>query len=61
MFEDVEFALIVSISDDCFYDKWVLDIACTFHMSPKRNWFTTYEMMLLACKIVRPSLASKQV
>jgi len=44
-----------------FSDQWVLDIACTFHKSPKRNWFTIYESVDggsvlmgndVACKIV---------
>ncbi|PHT53674.1 hypothetical protein CQW23_08136 [Capsicum baccatum] len=24
-------------------NEWVLDSGCTFHMSPNRDWFTTYE------------------
>ena len=23
-------------------DDWILDSRCTFHMSPNRNWFSTY-------------------
>ena len=30
---------------DCSNNKWVLDIACTLHMSPKRDWFTTYDLV----------------
>jgi hypothetical protein len=41
--EGPDLVLTVTISDDRFNDKWVLDSACTFHMSPKRDWFTTYE------------------
>jgi hypothetical protein len=53
--------LLVTISDDRSNNKWVLDTACTFHMSPKRDWFTTYDsvnggLVLMgnnvACKIV---------
>jgi hypothetical protein len=60
-YKDVEFALAVSVSDNRFYDKWVLNTACTSHMSPKRDWFTTYESINggsvfmgnnIACKIV---------
>lgn len=24
-------------------DEWILDTACTFHMSPNRSWFTNYQ------------------
>lgn len=24
-------------------DEWILDSACTYHMCPHRNWFTTFE------------------
>jgi hypothetical protein len=55
------FVLAVTDSDSHFSDQWVLDTACTFHMSPKRDWFTTYELVDdgsvlmgndVACKIV---------
>jgi hypothetical protein len=60
-YEDVEFALAVSVFDNRFYDKWVLDTACTFHISHKRDWFTTYKSINggsvfignnVACKII---------
>jgi hypothetical protein len=56
-----DLVLAISISDDCSNDKWVLDTTCTFHMSPKRDWFTTYDTVNggsvlmgnnVACKIV---------
>jgi hypothetical protein len=56
-----DLVLAISISDDRSNDKWVLDTACTFHMSPKRDWFTTYDSINggsvlmgnnVACKIV---------
>jgi hypothetical protein len=56
-----DFVLAISTSDDRSNDKWVLDTACTFHMSPKRDWFTTYDSVNggsvlmgnnFACKIV---------
>jgi hypothetical protein len=28
-----------------FSDKWVLDTTCTFHMSSKRDWFASYELV----------------
>jgi hypothetical protein len=40
--EDEDFVLAVTDSDGRLNDKWVLDTACTSHMSPKRDWFTTY-------------------
>jgi hypothetical protein len=43
--EDSGLILAVTSSDGCFSDQWVLDTACTFHMSPKRDWFTTYELV----------------
>ncbi|GLT72015.1 hypothetical protein SLA2020_439880 [Shorea laevis] len=60
-YEDSEFVLAVTVSDGRFNDKWILDTACTFHMSPKKDWFTTYESVNggtvlmgndVACKIV---------
>ena len=44
-----------------FHDKWILDTTCTFHMSPNKDWFTTYESVSsdlvlmgndVACKII---------
>jgi hypothetical protein len=32
-----DLVLVVIISNDRSNDKWVLDTACTFHMSPKRD------------------------
>jgi hypothetical protein len=59
--EDSRFVIAVTGSDSHFSDQWVLDIACTFHMSPKRDWFTTYGKVNsgsvlmgndVACKVV---------
>jgi hypothetical protein len=56
-----ELVLSVTIYDGRFHDKWVLDTACTSHMSPKRDWFTTYESISggrvlmgndITCKII---------
>ena len=41
--ESSDIVLAVTISDSRFYDRWVLDTACTAHMSPKRDWFINYE------------------
>jgi hypothetical protein len=51
----------ISTSNDRSNDKWVLDTACKFHMSHKRDWFTTYDSVNggsvlmgnnVACKII---------
>ncbi|KAG8492439.1 hypothetical protein CXB51_009727 [Gossypium anomalum] len=35
--------LVASINDSKVSEEWILDSGCTFHMSPNRDWFTTYE------------------
>ncbi|KAG8471703.1 hypothetical protein CXB51_036524 [Gossypium anomalum] len=35
--------LVASINDSKVSEEWILDSSCTFHMSPNRDWFTTYE------------------
>ncbi|KAG8487854.1 hypothetical protein CXB51_018699 [Gossypium anomalum] len=35
--------LVASINDSKVIKDWILDSGCTFHMSPNRDWFTTYE------------------
>ncbi|KAG8503607.1 hypothetical protein CXB51_001802 [Gossypium anomalum] len=35
--------LVASINDSKVSKEWILDSGCTFHMSPNRDWFTTYE------------------
>ncbi|KAG8481754.1 hypothetical protein CXB51_027217 [Gossypium anomalum] len=37
--------LVASINDSKVSKKWILDSGCTFHMSPNRDWFTTYEIV----------------
>jgi len=60
-YEDSGFVLAITGFDGRFSDQWVLDTACTFHMSPKRDWFTAYDFVNgglvlmgndVACKIV---------
>jgi hypothetical protein len=60
-YEDLGFVLAITGFDSRFSDQWVLDTACTFHTSHKRDWFTTYESVDgssvlmgndVACKIV---------
>ncbi|KAG8493611.1 hypothetical protein CXB51_011778 [Gossypium anomalum] len=35
--------LVASVNDSKVSEEWILDSSCTFHMSPNRDWFTTYE------------------
>ncbi|KAG8493558.1 hypothetical protein CXB51_011740 [Gossypium anomalum] len=35
--------LVASINDSKVSEEWILDSGCTFHMSPNRDWFTTYK------------------
>ncbi|KAG8475436.1 hypothetical protein CXB51_032203 [Gossypium anomalum] len=43
-YSDGEF-LVASVNDFKVNEEWILDSGCTFHMSPNRDWFTTYETM----------------
>ena len=33
-------------------DEWVLDTACTFHMCPHRDWFTTFDSTTAAGSVL---------
>ncbi|KAG8472328.1 hypothetical protein CXB51_035360 [Gossypium anomalum] len=35
--------LVASVNDSKVSEEWILNSGCTFHMSPNRDWFTTYE------------------
>ncbi|KAG8477766.1 hypothetical protein CXB51_027752 [Gossypium anomalum] len=35
--------LVAYVNNSKVNDEWILDSGCTFHMSPNRDWFTTYE------------------
>ncbi|KAG8491014.1 hypothetical protein CXB51_014181 [Gossypium anomalum] len=37
--------LVASVNDSKVSEEWILDSGCTFHMSPNRDWFTTYKTM----------------
>ncbi|KAG8475695.1 hypothetical protein CXB51_032441 [Gossypium anomalum] len=41
-FDDGEL-LVAFVNDSKVSEEWILDSGCTFHMSPNRDWFTTYE------------------
>jgi hypothetical protein len=60
-YEGLKLVLAFTISYGRFNDKWVLDTTYTFHISPKKDLFTTYELVNggsvfignnFACKIV---------
>ncbi|KAG8497073.1 hypothetical protein CXB51_008352 [Gossypium anomalum] len=35
--------LVASVNNSKVSVEWILDSGCTFHISPNRDWFTTYE------------------
>ena len=35
--------LSVSSSNNVLLESWVLDSACSYHMTPKKDWFDTYK------------------
>ena len=37
--------LVASDGDSRASENWILDSGCTFHMTPNRDWFSTYEPM----------------
>ncbi|KAG8474632.1 hypothetical protein CXB51_031261 [Gossypium anomalum] len=37
--------LVASVNDSKVSEEWILDSGCTFHMSPNRDWFITYETL----------------
>ncbi|KAG8478507.1 hypothetical protein CXB51_028390 [Gossypium anomalum] len=37
--------LVAFVNDSKVSEEWILDSGCTFHMSPNRDWFITYEMV----------------
>ncbi|KAG8474336.1 hypothetical protein CXB51_034001 [Gossypium anomalum] len=37
--------LVTSVNDSKVSEEWILDSGCTFHMSPKWDWFTSYEIV----------------
>ncbi|KAG8481838.1 hypothetical protein CXB51_027155 [Gossypium anomalum] len=37
--------LVASVNDSKVSEEWILDSGCTFHMSPNRDWFTTYKIV----------------
>ena len=37
--------IVLSVSTSCSSDAWVLDSACSYHMTPRRDWFTTFQLI----------------
>ncbi|KAG8497012.1 hypothetical protein CXB51_008232 [Gossypium anomalum] len=37
--------LVASVNNSKVSNKWILDLGCTFHMSPNWDWFKTYEIV----------------
>ena len=35
--------MVTSDADSRAGENWILDSGCTFHMTPNRDWFSTYE------------------
>ena len=35
--------LVASDADSRASENWILDSGCTFHMTPNRDWFSTYK------------------
>ncbi|KAI6675533.1 hypothetical protein NL676_003439 [Syzygium grande] len=36
---------VLSVTDCLSFDRWIMDSGCSFHVTPNRNWFTTYQCM----------------
>ena len=34
--------LVASESTSGYFDRWVLDSGCSYHICPNRSWFSTY-------------------
>ena len=49
--EDFDFALTSSLFV-CHSNEWALDLACTFHMCPKKEWFYNREELELGLVII---------
>ena len=37
--------LLVSSSSDHLTYSWILDSACSYHMTPNKDWFNTYKLV----------------
>ncbi|KAG8473125.1 hypothetical protein CXB51_035068 [Gossypium anomalum] len=41
--EDYSDGELLAVNNSKVSEEWIFDSGCTFHMSPYRDWFTTYE------------------
>ena len=38
-----------SVSTTQFLDVWILDLGCSYHITPNREWFTSYRSANSGC------------
>ena len=53
--------LFVSSSANWLIDSWILDLACSFHMIPHRDWFDTYKLVNCGSILMGNDVACKFV
>ncbi|KAG8478679.1 hypothetical protein CXB51_028516 [Gossypium anomalum] len=53
--------LVASVNDSKVSEEWILDSGYTFHMSPNRDWFTTYETVSEGVVLMRNNASCKIV
>ncbi|KAG8478359.1 hypothetical protein CXB51_028117 [Gossypium anomalum] len=51
--------LVASVNDSKASEEWILDLGCTFHMSPNRDWFTTYDTVSEGVVLIRNNASCK--
>ncbi|KAG8493024.1 hypothetical protein CXB51_010410 [Gossypium anomalum] len=51
--------LVASVNDSKVSEEWILNSGCTFHMSPNRDWFTTYETVFECVVLIRNNASCK--
>ena len=59
--ENLDTTDVLAITITNWSDEWILDSGCSYHMSPNRNWFSTYQLIDcgkilmgndVACKVI---------
>ncbi|KAL0003708.1 hypothetical protein SO802_011269 [Lithocarpus litseifolius] len=53
--------LFVSSSANRLIDSWILDSACSFHVTPHRDWFDTYKSVNCGSVLMDNDVACKVV
>ena len=51
----------VSSNVDWLIDSWVLDSACSFHVTPQRDWLNTYRLVNCGSVLMEHNLVCKVV